>query len=336
MEPANEKDFKEAVDTQHVVNIDDDTTKGPAVKEKAVHSVALTAAIEAQKPSLWSKNMLTLYAIMGIGYLVSTMNGFDSSLMGSINAMSSYQKTFGLDGAGSTTGIIFIIYNCGQIAAFPFCGFFADGYGRRICIFVGCLLVLVGTAIQTSANSMGQFIGGRFVLGFGANIASAAGPAYTVELAHPAYRGTMAGMYNNFWWLGNILAGWTTYGTDLHFPESSWAWRTPTLVQCALPSVVVSILNTMPGFSLLIVDSHQMCLVLFFPETPRWLIMKDRREEAAAILAKYHGDGDLNAPIVTLQIQEIIADMANSRNDNPWWDFKVNNPHHTPSPSSTH
>jgi hypothetical protein len=51
-------------------------------------------------------------------------------------------------------------------------------------------------------------------LGFGAAIASAAGPAYTVELAHPAYRGTMAGMYNNFWWFGNILAGWTTYGTN--------------------------------------------------------------------------------------------------------------------------
>lgn len=76
----------------------------------------------------------------------------------------------------------------------PSCGFLADGYGRRMCIFVGCVLVLVGTAIQTPANSMSQFIGGRFVLGFGASIASAAGPAYTVELAHPAYRGTMAGM----------------------------------------------------------------------------------------------------------------------------------------------
>ena len=172
-----------------------------------------------------------------------------------------YQDTFNLDGAGSTTGIIFIsqslhvrssviytafrrgrerrarvanfwaVYNLGQISAFPFCGFFADGYGRRVCIFVGCLLVLVGTAVQGSAHHMGQFIAGRFVLGFGASIASAAGPAYTVELAHPAFRGTMAGMYNNFWWLGNILAGWTTYGTNKHFPVSSWAWRVPTIVQ---------------------------------------------------------------------------------------------------------
>lgn len=73
------------------------------------------------------------------------------------------------------------------------------GYGRRVCIFVGCLLVIIGTAVQTTANTVGHFIGGRFLLGFGASIASAAGPAYTVELAHPAYRGTMAGMYNNFW-----------------------------------------------------------------------------------------------------------------------------------------
>jgi MFS family permease len=135
--------------------------------------------------------------------------------MGAINQMKPYQRTFGLRGEGSSTGIVFIIYNLGQIAAFPFCGMFADGLGRRLCIAIGCFIVLVGTAIQTPANSLGQFIAGRFVLGFGAAIASAAGPAYTVELAHPAYRGFMAGMYNNFWWVGNILAGWTTYGTNL-------------------------------------------------------------------------------------------------------------------------
>lgn len=83
-----------------------------------------------------------------------------------------------------------------------------------------------------------------------------------------------------------------------------------------------------------------MALVLFFPETvrhtspqtsqhpltklsqPRWLVMKDRREEAIQVLAKYHGEGDPNAPIVRLQIAEIVEDMAVTRNDNPWWDFK--------------
>ncbi|KAF3769340.1 hypothetical protein M406DRAFT_52456 [Cryphonectria parasitica EP155] len=292
---------KEDADVFEVVAVGDEKLIGH-VTEVNTNSVALTAAIAAQKPKLWSPNMLKLYMIMSVGYLVSTMNGFDSSLMSAINAMKPYQHDMGLDGAGSSTGIVFIVYNLGQIAAFPFCGLIADGYGRRMCIFIGCLLVLVGTAIQASAHHLDQFVGGRFVLGFGASIASAAGPAYTVELAHPAYRGFMAGMYNNFWWVGNILAGWTTYGTNLHL-ESSWAWRVPTIVQAGLPGVV-------------------MCLILFFPETPRWLIAHDRPEEALAVLAQYHGDGDPNSALPQLQYREIVEENRLTRDENPWWDFR--------------
>lgn len=222
--------------------------------------------------------------------------------MGAINSMVPYQQSFGLSGAGKSTGIIFIIYNLGQIAAFPFCGMLADGYGRRVCIFVGCLIVVIGTAVQGSAQNLRAFQGGRFVLGFGAALASAAGPAYTVELAHPAYRGTMAGMYNNFWWLGNIIAGWTTYGSNKNF-ATAWAWRIPTIVQAGMPAVV-------------------MVLILFFPESPRWLIANDRAEEGLAIMAKYHGDGDESSPLVQLQYHEIREQMALFRDENPWWDFR--------------
>ena len=94
-------------------DLHDEKPTGAIVQEEAVHSVALTEALAAgPKPSIWSKSMLQLYAIMAVGYLVSTMNGYDSSLMGAINAMKSYQNTFGLTGEGSSTGIIFIIYNC--------------------------------------------------------------------------------------------------------------------------------------------------------------------------------------------------------------------------------
>ncbi|KAH6967744.1 lactose permease [Ilyonectria sp. MPI-CAGE-AT-0026] len=272
------------------------------INELNAHSVALAAALAEQKPNPWSRNMMKLYVIMGLGYLISTMNGYDSSLMGSINAMIPYQETFGLDGAGSSTGMVFIIYNLGQIAAFPFCGLLADGYGRRWCIFVGCLVVLIGTAVQATANSLGHFIGGRFILGFGASIASAAGPAYTVELAHPAYRGFMAGMYNNLWWLGNIIAGWATYGSNLHF-TSSWAWRVPTIVQAGMPGVA-------------------MLVILFFPESPRWLISQDRTEEALQVMAKYHGDGDVNHPVVQLQYREILEQHQLYRTENPWWDYR--------------
>jgi hypothetical protein len=59
-----------------------------------------------------------------------------------------------------------------------------------------------------------------------------------------------------------------------------------------------------------------MVLILFFPESPRWLIAHDRREEALAIFAKYHGDGDEQSPIVQLQYHEIVEQLNLTRNEN--------------------
>jgi hypothetical protein len=38
-------------------------------------------------------------------------------------------------------------------------------------------------------------------------------------------------------------------------------------------------------------------------------------------MAKYHGNGDTNHPLVQLQLQEITEDFAATRNENPWWDL---------------
>ena len=40
------------------------------------------------------------------------------------------------------------------------------------------------------------------------------------------------------------------------------------------------------------------------------------------IFARYHADDDIDAPIVKLQVAEIIEQMKLYRNDNPWWDFR--------------
>ncbi|MBE3047854.1 MFS transporter [Candidatus Bathyarchaeota archaeon] len=85
--------------------------------------------------------------------------------------------------------------------------------------------------------------------------------------------------------------------------NNAWAWRVPTIAQAALPCIV-------------------MLLVLFFPESPRWLMSKDRSEEALRILAEYHGDGDRNAPIVQLQYREILEDREINPSDDRWWDVR--------------
>lgn len=136
----------------------------------------LEAELEQYRPSPWTKKMWKLYAILFVGYLNNCLNGYDGSLMGSINALSQYQSYFKLGVASSSTGIVFSIYNVGTIPAVFIAGPLNDYYGRRWGIFAGCIGVIVGTCIQAPATSMGMFIGGRFVLGFGVALTAIAAP----------------------------------------------------------------------------------------------------------------------------------------------------------------
>lgn len=66
-------------------------------------------------------------------------------------------------------------------------------------MFTGALIVIFGTAIAASAKNREMFMGGRFILGFGVCFANVSGPVYVGEMAHPAFRGPLSGLYNCFW-----------------------------------------------------------------------------------------------------------------------------------------
>lgn len=63
------------------------------VHEVTTASVALAAAVEAQKPKLFHRSMWKLWFILSVGYLISTMNGFDSSLMVRVHTVVLQQGT---------------------------------------------------------------------------------------------------------------------------------------------------------------------------------------------------------------------------------------------------
>jgi MFS family permease len=135
--------------------------------------------------------------------------------------------------------------------------------GRKWGMFLGSSVIIFGTVIQATCKTLAQFMVGRFILGFGVAITSAAGPAYVSEMAHPAYRGIMTGMFNVFWFIGGIPGTFVPAATEPI--QSSASWRIPIWMQCFFSGLVV-------------------IFILFLPETPRWLMSQDRHEEALDVL----------------------------------------------------
>ena len=82
---------------------------------------------------------------------------------------------------------------------------------------------------------------------------------------------------------------------------SDWSWRLPSILQ-AVPSVI------------------QVVFAFTVPESPRWLVSKDRSEEALEILIKYHAEGDASAELPHLEIAEIrkALELENESRQRGW------------------
>ncbi|EME78125.1 uncharacterized protein MYCFIDRAFT_63887 [Pseudocercospora fijiensis CIRAD86] len=145
-----------------------------------------------------------------------------------------------------------------------------------------------GLVFSIFSPTLGAFIGGRFILAFFSSFACVAAPMYLLEVAPPQYRATVSGMYNTLYYFGAIIVTCTVYATNHHL-TGLVSWRLPLWLQ---------MLMLCPGL---------VCLGIWLvPESPRWLVGKDRHEEARKILADLHADGDHKHPLVELQMTEIV------------------------------
>ena len=105
-----------------------------------------------------------------------------------------FHEHFNVDMDGSGTGLVFSIYAIGGLIGALFGAPASDTFGRRFGMFIGSAFVVVGVIVEVTASHVGQFIGGRFLIGFGVTISGIAGPVYLVEVSPPHWRGSFGGL----------------------------------------------------------------------------------------------------------------------------------------------
>ncbi|KIM53689.1 hypothetical protein SCLCIDRAFT_31674 [Scleroderma citrinum Foug A] len=258
---------------------------GALVAPGAVQDASFAHLLDPKR-KWYNNNRMILLNVWIVLLLITTYAvGYDATMMNGLQTLPQWQTAFNYPSNGML-GLLNAIQSIGILVACPIAPYFSDGIGRRKTVFVGALIMLAATALQTASQSVRMFIAARFLIGLGLAIAGNASPMLITELAYPEYRAQMTSLYNSIACTGALVAAWATYGTFKI--NNAWAWRLPSLFQ-GIPALL------------------QFALVLFAPESPRWLVSKGKEAEALGILAYYHADSDEQDPLVQFEFEEIKA-----------------------------
>ena len=164
-------------------------------------------------------------------------------------------------------------------------GWPTDRFGRkRTLILIGVLYVLSAFGCAF-ANGVGTFIAARFLGGLGIGISTVAAPLYISEIAPPAFRGRLAGMFQFNIVFGIVVAFASNAVIARVGGDDAWRWM---LGIAAVPSVVYAV----------------MCFGL--PESPRWLIGR-KGDRAAGVAVLRLVEPDLPAARLDAHADDIVA-----------------------------
>jgi SP family sugar:H+ symporter-like MFS transporter len=231
--------------------------------------------------------LLSVSAAVG-GFLF----GFDSSVIN--GAVDAIETDFELSPTATGFAVAVALLGCALGAWYA--GRLADKFGRPRVMLIGALLFLVSAIGSGFAFGVWDLVLWRVVGGVGVGIASVITPAYIAEISPTAVRGRLASLQQLAITFGILVALLSdqlfaltaddvsssspiALGASL-FGLEAWRWMLLIEVLPALLYVVVA---------------------LRVPESPRYLVMADRDDEAAVVLRSVLGPVDVDAKVASIR-----------------------------------
>jgi len=194
-------------------------------------------------------------------------------------------------------GLTVSIALIGTVAGAMLGGIPSDKLGRKKTLFWIAVLFLVSAVGSALSIDWYTFLFFRFVGGLGVGCSSVTAPMYISELAPASHRGRLVAMFQFNVVLGILIAFLSNYLLQ-DLGENSWRWM---LGIQAFPAALF------------------LVLILFIPESPRWLVVKKGLSEEALEILKLinpkNADSELHAIQLShrLQSNEVTGDKLLSK-----------------------
>jgi MFS family permease len=194
--------------------------------------------------------------------------GFDAAVIS--GAVPFIREYFGLAGTGGDLKLGWAVSSLGwgAMAGNAMAGVLSDRFGRRRVLICTALLFLLSSLLAALATSFAGFVTARIGGGLAVGAAILIAPVYIAEIAPAGRRGGLVSL-NQLMIVIGISASFFSNYFLLEAGEHNWRWM---LGVQALPAVLY------------------LLLLWLVPESPRWLLMKGRDEQALEVLTRVGGE----------------------------------------------
>ncbi|KAL6812861.1 general substrate transporter [Trichoderma sp. SZMC 28013] len=227
----------------------------------------------------------------GLGFILF---GYDNGVIGGLLTAPDFESTFNLD--STLQGVVTSLFELGCFFGSLVTAVAGGRLGRRTLAHLGTLSITVGALLQASSFSVGQLMVGRIVAGIGLGLISSNIAIWQSETAPANVRGTLVACSLSFLIVGQLLANLIDYGMNSY--SGPVTWRFPIAFQAVLALLMSA-------------------LLFFMPESPRYLIMKDRIEETVTVLQALKDTNDRET--VAAEIAEIKEALLLELNSQKSW-----------------
>ncbi|KAK7222872.1 hypothetical protein V2G26_010875 [Clonostachys chloroleuca] len=220
----------------------------------------------------------------GAGFLLF---GYDQGVFGGLLSNQHFLDTF--NNPNSTMqGQIVATYDIGCIMGTIVSMIWGEKLGRRKCVSVGCVILIIGGILQAASYSIVPMIVGRIVAGIGNGMNTIAIPIWQSETAKAENRGKLIVLQLVTNIFGIVITNWMNYGFT-YVTHSAISWRFPLAFECFFALVTIA-------------------MVFIAPESPRWLIMTERVEEATSVIAILNEKPE-NDPAIVEEVSLLVASV---------------------------